>query len=758
MSIQILVPEKRIAGFEKYKMIMNRPASWWDDNWREGLPLGNGLHGALVYGQAANERIMLTHTNLWREGRQPNMPDVSHVLQKMRDLIFANKIPEADKLIFEELNKKGYNPFTGYSFPAADLYIKTPAKEGFSRYKRELLMDKAEAIVEYFDGEDYFCRRVFVSRKDDVIVVEANAGVEVDLTYHATDTVKSNVISYPQNQVVVKDGEWIFFKSEIDGKEHGAVARVVRGARTLIICKLYTEGNSEIKWQDIKKYISTLPIEYNKLLERHIPLHQRLFNKCEFKLEDEIYTSNEVNRTLLDAAYNEGLPNALVERMWAYGRYLLVTSTTTGGLPCALTGLWSGEYRASWAFNMANINLEMIYWQALPGMLTELMLPVFDYYEKHMDDMRMNAKNLYGCKGIYLPAVSSPGGLKLSCMAPHIINWTAGAGWIAQLYYDYYIFTRDLEFLTNRALPFMTEAAKFYMDFVVWQGDKWHVCPSISPENHTRGDGSQSSIDATMDIAVIKELFMHLIELGKSTNLISPHEMINYQKMLDGAIGYQYNEFETPREWLHENFQDNDLHRHQSHLFPVFPGLELARSNEKTLEAYRQGGLRRLTVGLSHQTSWSLTQNANLMARVGDGENALKCLSLIARSTLMENLFTVHNDWRGMGICLEMPSAPFQIDANMGWTAAVQEMLLFSDTNRIDILPALPKKWLKGRIGPLATRTGVNVTIVWDKKSNIGSVELTAVRNTKFLLHLPNKKFKKLVQKEGETYTMSISF
>ncbi len=433
-----------------YKMVMNRPASWWNDTWREGMPIGNGFHGGLAYGSAANERIMLTHTTLWREARQPEMPDVSHVLPAMRKLVSAGKAVEADRLILSELQKNGYEPNLGFPFPAADLLISMPAKEGFSKYRRELLMDRAEATVRYCDGQELFFRRAFVSRADDVLIVEANAGVQVALAVHAPDTVHSETIELPVNARSVQEGEWIFFKAEIDRIEHGVVARVVRGERTLILCKVFTTGSSEAQWPSLKEILEKLPADYDVLMERHLPEHRRLFGACRLTLGDDRFTREDLNRTLLDEAYGEGMPNALVERMWAYGRYLLVCGTAKGGLPCPLMGLWSGEYRPFWAFNMANINLEMIYWQALPGMLPELVLPVFDYYERHMEDLRENARKLYGCRGIYLSAVSAPGGLKANCMAPHIINWTAGAGWIAQLYHEYWSFTGDHDFLSRR--------------------------------------------------------------------------------------------------------------------------------------------------------------------------------------------------------------------------------------------------------------------------------------------------------------------
>ena len=751
-----------------YQMKMKRPASWWNDNWREGTPLGNGLHGALMYGNTVKERIMLTHTKLWREGRSMEIPDVSDVLPKMRELIFAGEVPKADRMLVDALAERGYAPHEAYPFPAADLRITLPPVHGFSHYRRGLDLSTAQATVEYMDGDELINRRGFVSRADDVIVIECHKNSQIQLTVHQTDIIQASV-KLPENESSKVVGEWIFFKAEIDGYEHGVVARVLKGEKTLIIAKIYTEGTSETAWDNLKEEIEQLTPDFETLFERHVVEYQRLFNTCSFHLEDENNNQEASNEELLDIAYETGLSNALTERMWAYGRYLLISGTQIGGLPCNLTGLWSGEYRAFWAFNMANINLEMIYWQALSGGLEELMFPVFDYYDSGMDKMKENARKIYGCDGILLPAVTMPGGIRHVCMAPHITNWTAGAGWISQHYYDYYRYTLDTDFLKNRALPFMMEAARFYEDFIIWDEKHWHVCPSVSPENHTRnykmgqidlgdssaihdlGDGTQSSIDATMDIAVIKELFGNLIEIGCTTDLIADDIMAGYYKVLEGALPYRTNEWGAPREWQHEHFPDNDLHRHQSHFYPMYPGLELARANKETAEIYHKGALRRMTVGLSYQTSWSLIQNAHTMARVRDGEMAWESLNLISKSCIMRNLFTTHNDWRGSGICVDFSMAPFQIDANIGWSSAIQEMLLFSDSNRIDILPALPKAWGKGYIVTMKTRCGVNVDITWDQEHKKGLTKLLATRDVTFNLYLPDENFREIVLKDGES-------
>ena len=123
-------------------------------------------------------------------------------------------------------------------------------------------------------------------------------------------------------------------------------------------------------------------------------------------------------------------------------------------------------------------------------------------------------------------------------------------------------------------------------------------------------------------------------------------------------------------------------------------------------------GLTIIDIGLSSQTGWSLAHMSNVYARLGEGQDALRCLSLLSRFMVMNNFFTTHNDWRNAGA---RNFAPYQIDANFGWTAAVQEMLLFSVPGTISVIPALPQQWTTGSVTRLLARGGVQVSIAWDQ-------------------------------------------
>ena len=176
---------------------------------------------------------------------------------------------------------------------------------------------------------------------------------------------------------------------------------------------------------------------------------------------------------------------------------------------------------------MANENLQMIYWQALSGGMPETLLAVFDYYERRMDDFRANARNLYGCRGILIPANTAPDSGLMKDLQPQILHWTGAAGWIGQHYWDYYLFTGDETFLRERALPFLRETALFYADFFVTDKDgSLQSLPSVSPENTPgggSGEGVLTTINATMDFAIAREVLAHLIQ-GAETAALYPDE------------------------------------------------------------------------------------------------------------------------------------------------------------------------------------------------------------------------------------------
>jgi alpha-L-fucosidase 2 len=749
------------------------PASLWGAQWRDALPAGNGLIGVSVYGGVHRERILLNHGDLWWGSSTPELPDVSGCLPEVRRLLLEGHAPEADPLLAKALAAQGYQPEMGSPLPLGDLLIRQPGRQGFKNYQRTLNMASGEITVGWQDGGTRFERAVFVSRTADLVVCELRSHgpdpvrAEIALDLHDRADVRKPFgalpAPLPEGLDVHAGGSCLYYAARPGPQDpdFGAVARViapdgvvecregvlwVEAPRSvLIVLKVFTHEERQAAWERLTAELQDIPADYSGLFAPHAAEHGRLFHAMTLRLEDD--SRGKSNEELLLEAYAGEAPLELVEKMWAYGRYLLISSSRPGGSPCPLLGLWGGEYQGFWAFNMVNVNMQMIYWQAFSGNMPETALPMFDYHDRLLEDFRTNARRLYGCRGIYVPAPTAPDSGLLKTLYPHIIHWTGGGGWIAQHYYDYYLYTGDLTFLRERALPFLREAAHFYQDFFIPGEDGyWISCPSNSPENtpgnYWQGEGKpemETTINATMDFAIAKEVFSHLIEGARTTGCYT-EEIPAWEEMLARIPPYQVNADGAVREWMHPFFSDNYHHRHQSHLYPVFPGSEVTPESDPALfQGFVTAVKKRLVIGLKEQSGWGLAYMANNYARMGEGDLALECLDLLSRSCLLNNFFTTHNDWRDMGICVDLPWAPFQIDANMGWTAAVQEMLLFSQPGLIKLLPALPARWKKGSVKGMRCRGGVVVDLAWDQEQSVVQFEGRSADRQEVKIILPGR-------------------
>ncbi len=723
------------------KLTMLYPAGWHGEMWREGAPFGSGLIGGMVYGGVWQENILFNHAFLWRGGKSAELPDVSDVLPEVRKALDAHDIRTADGLISDALYKKGYSGDLTVPTPLCDLLINTKTKAVFSDYRREVDMEKALVTVSWKEGGISYKREVFASRENNCVYfryTSENGTIDADLSLviHDKETLGDTVIPVLEESA---SGNTLFYAADnvsaYKPGNYGAVGKLFTNGKladngkklfvsdaTEIILQIafFIEKPYKEAFAELNEALSTKP-DFDEKLSAHTEIHNKLFSSVDFSLSSSDRTNEEL---LLDAFRNEA-SDELIEKLYAYGRYLFICSTDAKNtLPCHLTGLFNGTYPAIWAFYMYNVNFQMIYWQALTGNLPEFLRLALDYTEAFMPDFRENAKKIFGCRGILINSVNTPESGIYKCLAHHIVNWTGGAAWFSQHFWDYYQFTGDETYLREHALPFMYEAALFYEDFAVEAADGYYdLYPSVSPENTARnvmnvlGRDVETSKNAAMEFALMKELLTNLIKGAEITGMY-PEKLDKWKEMLSKIRPYMLNEKGAVREWSDDYYEDNYAHRHHSHVYPVFPGSEVTKKDE-IFKAFRKAEDLRLEIGIDSQSNWSIVYMAGIAARMERGNFAYEVLSALTKTCLMNNLLTVSNDWRRMGpvTCDDFRWVPFQIDGNIGLTGVINEMLVQSQSDDLFILPALPDKWKKGHVHGLSARTAIRVDINWNGKT-----------------------------------------
>ena len=151
-------------------------------------------------------------------------------------------------------------------------------------------------------------------------------------------------------------------------------------------------------------------------------------------------------------------------------------------------------------------------------------------------------------------------------------------------------------------------------------------------------------------------------------------------------------------------------------------------------------------------TGWSRAWKIAFWARLGNGDHALKVLN-----GLLKPAFTYAMEYgmKGAGTYPNLFCAhpPFQVDGNLGATAAIAEMLLQSNSknNIIQFLPALPSKteWKDGSVKGICAPNGFEINLEWSD-GEIKHAEILSKNGYDCFVLLPkgmniyNKKGKKI--------------
>jgi len=744
----------------------DKPAGWWGAKWREGLPLGNGSIGASVLGGAAEDSIMLTHAASVWQGTASVLRDVSDKLKDVRKLLDEGKYKEAQELYPNQMIKEGFRPQTPSPLPVCDFKIKMPVEKAVKEYSRMLNMETGEACVTYKDGATKFKRTMFVSRVHDYFVLEivksGNKLIDAEFSLEPHD--KTCIRTYnnvpsklPEGlKQVYESGFMCISQRNDNGEEFGAVARLIsyggthdftkesiriKGTNSItVIVKLFNEIPKEKAWPNLKKELLAEKSPYDKLLKSHSQLQQKLMGSCELDLNVEKDIKDISVDDLLKNAYTEEADAALLEKMWYFGRYLLITGgSNAGSILYGKAGIWNGDYKSQSAPSL-NGETQLLYHSALSNNFADFATPLFSFCENL--DLKKNASRLFNCKGIVLPPVISPENGAPGSTDPKTLYFTAGAGYVAGVFYDYYLYTGDKKFLKDKAMKFMKEVCNFYEDFLKLGDDGKYKCyPSYSPEGCPGGNLYENeenklciSKNNEVDFAVLRQLLSNLIE-GAAISGEFKEDIAKWKDMLSKVPEVRITAgtvSESHSADLAANFKTGNM----SHLYGAYPAG--TQCDEITKKAYLNTIKKRITDGMATLKSPVLAYMAAAAAALGDGELSLDILNHIFKSCVMANLVTAENDWRDMGLTASDNWAQYNAAAAVMIPNIINSMIVSSTTTTLYVLKALPNILKQGSASGILTKCGCDIDVSWDyERKGIISLTIKALRSGTISIELP---------------------
>ena len=666
--------------------------------WDEGIPLGNGMVGALIWEKEGKLRFSLDRADLWD-------------LRPMENL----KTPEWKySWVYEQWKKNDYGPVQEkFDVP----YDRSPAPSKIPAAALEFDISSLGDIAS-----------VRLHLKEAICEVRWKNGTKLLAFVHATEPVGwyrfeglENPLPYElippaynlkgqseaENPVTGQDLRRLEYPEGSIVKEPGSITYSQEGWGGFRYQVNVTDSNSDAmegcwsissefpgweKKSSAKEVVdNTLLTGIDKTLESHRDWWHNFWAQSSIEVPDKILQKQwHLEMYKFGAAARAGAPPISLQAVW---------TADNGKLPP-----WKGDFHH-------DLNTQLSYWPAYSGNHLEQEIGFINWLWKYRDTFKEYTREYFETEGLNVPGVSTLTGEPMGGWIQYAFGPTVSS-WLGQHFYLHWRYSMDRKFLEQRAYPWVKDVA-LYLEGISRFNDKGQrqLPISSSPEFHDNSRDAWFAQTTNFDLALARWTFEKAAELAWEMDLSD--EASRWETILsewpDLAIDEKSGLMVAP------GVPYTGSHRHFSHQLGYHPlGLIDFSKGEMHQEIIRNTIATLDETGSGSWTGYSFSWLGNLKARAFDGEGAAEALQIFATSFCLPNSFHVNGDQSGKGYS-NYTYRPFTLEGNFAFAAALQEMLIQSHTGIIRIFPAVPSGWSDISFDQLRTEGAFLVTA---KKEN----------------------------------------
>lgn len=522
-----------------------------------------------------------------------------------------------------------------------------------------------------------------------------------------------------------------------------------------------------------EKYSANGSFDYKEALNNHLEIYSPQFEAVTFELEGGSSTLSN-DELIKDAKGEKEISSALAERAYYSGRYAYLCCA--GYSTSRLYGMWTGEWYTGWGskYTMdANVNLQISSMNT--SNISSAPIGYVYFLLRQMPDWEENAAATHGFTDAIQAPVNTDGDSAViteTCYPYPFRYWNAGASWLLQPLYETIqcygniqiplsdefnlndlksvlsttaddLTDKDIKAIEERGyldlekeilLPLLIKSANYWDQLMsaeyytdaqgnihyekgkttLEDGEKYCILPSYSPENNPANYKSPSTANCAIDISACNSNLEMLINVMKDID--ENADTSKWEELKNNVPVYTYDDTGALKEWACNQFEENNEHRHLSHLYCAWPMNE-TQDNEELKKACEQAIINRTS---ENEASHALVHRSLISTRLKNRTDLTESLVTLTNSKIYyDSLMTNHNFDRDSCYCT---------DFELGYLGIVNEALVYSNDGKIEILPCVPESGFNsGKITGVRARTRAEITsLEWNLTDKTAKVTITS--------------------------------